>query len=747
MPAISKIAVSSATYHIDKPYDYIIPEQFIDKASPGMRVMVPFGKGNKISPGVILSVGESSELTKLKSISSFLDDEPIYSDENLRLALWMSDRFFCTVFDALRVMLPAGMWSFRGARRVGDITTNVVVLKISNDEAITFANEKEKSAPRQAAIMKLLASTESMSLRELCFITQSTSATVKTLEKQGLIYIENHEKFRRPEVSPHVKSQNITLNNEQSAAFYKLLDLLKSNEPEAALLYGVTGSGKTHVYIKLIEAALLLDKTAIVLVPEIALTPQLVGIFAAYFGDLIAVLHSALSLGERYDEWKRIRRGAVRVVVGTRLAVFAPISNIGLIVIDEEQEHTYKSESSPRYHARDIAKHRVTRAGGLLLLSSATPSVDSMYNALSNNYTLVEILKRYNERELPSVITIDMKDEAKNGNGGSLSDLLVNELDKNIKNDEQSILFINRRGTNPFIVCDHCGYTYHCRYCSVSMTYHLTNKRLLCHYCGYSIPEPTNCPECMGKLKYFGAGTQKIESELLEAFPDISIIRMDADTVSRKNSHDVLLSRFRENKANILLGTQMVTKGLDFDNVTLVGVVSADTMLNMGDFRAHERTFSLITQVVGRSGRGDKLGRAVIQTYSPNHEVIMLASKQDYFAFYEREILYRRTLASPPFKDLISLTVSGIDENMIIASCNKLRYALEEYFRNDRETKLLGPAPAPVMKVKNQYRYRVMVSCENNKNTRQIIAHTVKEFMRTKESKGITVFADADAYD
>jgi primosomal protein N' (replication factor Y) len=537
------------------------------------------------------------------------------------------------------------------------------------------------------------------------------------------------------------------LNNEQNTVFSKLELLLKSNIPEAALLYGVTGSGKTLVYIKLIETALSLGKTAIVLVPEIALTPQTVSIFRSHFGDAVAVFHSALGTGERYLEWKRTHEGSVRVVVGTRSAVFAPLSNIGLIVIDEEQEHTYKSEVSPRYHAREIAKYRVTKACALLLLSSATPSVDSMFSAKNGKYKLFHLKNRYNERELPPVMIVDMKNELRAGNGGTISSILKSELEANLLNNEQSILFINRRGSSPLVSCGECGYTYKCRDCSVSMTYHTTNRRLLCHYCGYFIPVSEACPQCSGKLNFIGAGTQKIELELLDIFPDIKIIRMDADTTTRKDSHNKLLSSFRKHDADILLGTQMVTKGLDFENVTLVGVLSADLSLFVSDYRANERTFSLITQVVGRSGRGEKHGRALIQTFTPEHKVITLASKQDYESFYESEIVLRQTLGSPPICDLISISAVGADESKVISACMKLKNALQGHFRGNSAVKLLGPAPAIVSKINNKYKYRLLVSCKNNKRIRETIAHVMRDFFRDKTNKGVTVFADVDAYD
>jgi len=744
---VAKIAVSAAIYSIDKPYDYLIPEELEKNAVPGMRALVPFGGGNRKSEGVILSLASESDQEELKSVISLLDEEPVLSGENIKLAIWMSDRFFCTVFEALRVMLPAGMWFKDGVRRQSDKTVSTAVLNIPGEDALGLAREKQRGAPRQAQVIELLAMEESMSVDDVRYYTGASPATVKTLEKYGVIRIEEREVFRRPEVNIISDPGPIVLNSEQQAVFEGLAPLLSGKNPEAALLYGVTGSGKTLVYIKLIEEVISRGKTAIVLVPEIALTPQTVSIFASYFGDAVAVLHSALSQGERYDEWKRIRSGAVRVVVGTRSAVFAPVSDLGLIVIDEEQEHTYKSESSPRYHARDVAKYRVVHSGALLLLSSATPSVESMYNAKAGKYKLFRIENRYNAMDLPGVIIADMKTELRNGNGGSISSVLRGELENNISNGEQSILFINRRGANTLVTCGECGHTFRCRSCSVSMTYHSVNRRLLCHYCDFSQPVPAVCPECGGKLKFVGAGTQKVETELQELFPGVATIRMDADTVTRSNSHDRILTRFREGKAQILLGTQMVTKGLDFEDVTLVGVLSADSSLYMSDYRAHEKTFSLITQVVGRSGRGEKPGRAVIQTFTPGHDVVVLASKQDYDGFFEREVVIRQILGSPPVRDLLTVAASGEDEAAVVTAVKKLRGALGRYFSGEPGIKLLGPAPAPVPKVNNRYRYRLLISCGNNRRVRETIAHTIREFSRDKQCRGVSVFADADVYD
>ena len=664
---IAKVAVSAATYHIDKLYDYLIPEHLQPLAGQGMRVLVPFGRGGKSVEGVILSVASESRVEKLKSIDSFLDDDPIFDEESIKLALWMHDRFFCSVYDALRCMLPVKV-NFKQ--------------KVKERKSLPFGGAAEVPQSR--------------------------------------------------------------LSSEQTAVIDEIIPLLDSDSPKAALLYGVTGSGKTIVYIELIKAALERGRTAIVLVPEIALTPQAVSIFESYFGESVAVLHSALGDGERYSEWKRIRDGSVSVVVGTRSAIFAPLKNIGIIVIDEEQEHTYKSDKSPRYHAREVAKYRVTHSSGLLLLSSATPSIDSMYAAKNGKYKLLRLNFRFNEKDLPSVIIADMKEELKDGNGGQISRVLRSEIERNLDSGEQSILFINRRGASPIVTCGECGYTYRCCNCSVSMTYHISNKRLVCHYCGYSIPVPNCCPDCSGKLKFIGAGTQKVELELEALFPGISIIRMDADTTTKKNSHHRLLAEFRESKANILLGTQMVTKGLDFENVTLVGVLCADLSLYMSDYRAYERTFSLITQVIGRGGRGDKAGRAVIQTFTPKNKVIEMAARQDYDSFYESEIAVRQALGSPPVRDLLSLTLVGADENAVVVACDYLKYMLQSYFREMPNVKLLGPAPAPVAKVKNKFVHKLMVNCENNKRVREILAHVVREFAGSKKSRGVVVYADAE---
>ncbi|MGM9522081.1 MAG: primosomal protein N' [Oscillospiraceae bacterium] len=740
---IAKIAVSAAVFAIDRPYSYIIPENLVDSICPGVRVTVPFGRGNRRTEGIVLSVCDEEKREGLKPIESVLDDSPVFSEEHIKLALWMRDRFFCTLYEAARAMLPAGMWFSGGEKRVGDKTKKFITLAISGEEAEIIAEQRHMRAPQQSAVLRLLSAIGEAAASDICSFAGVSPAVIASLEKKGLVTSELREVYRRPLLDSPT-AEPIRLTDGQERVFYGLKELLVFDSPKAALLYGVTGSGKTSVYVRLVQEALSMGRGAIVLVPEIGLTPQFVEIFSSHFADDVAVLHSSLTAGERYDEWKRINAGLVHVVIGTRSAVFAPLKDIGLIIIDEEQEHTYKSENSPRYHARDIAKYRCVRSNGLLVLGSATPSVDSMYSASLGRYSYFELESRYNERPLPEVLIADMRAELKAGNGSSISSVLKDELRRNIDAGEQSILFLNRRGASSLVMCGECGYTFTCRNCSVSMTYHSVDHRLRCHYCGHSRPLPEKCPECGGKLKFIGAGTQKLETELHELFPGVEVIRMDTDTVSHVGSHQKLLSKFKTENIPILIGTQMVTKGLDFENVTLAGVISADQSLYAPDYRAHERTFSLITQVVGRSGRGSKTGRAVIQTFTPENEIICLAAKQDYKSFYAREIELRRLMSSPPIRDLISVTVTGPYEAAVLRGCMKLDSALRNYIPNQSELSIFGPAPAGVTKVNNRFRYKLSLSCENSRKIRDIIGHVIREFSGDRENRGLSVFADAD---
>ena len=744
---IAKIAVSAATYWIDRPYDYLVPEEMTEKAVPGARVYVPFARGNRRSEGVILAVTDHSEYKGLKSILAVLDEHPVLSQEQIKLALFMRDRFFCTVYDAVKAMLPAGLWFDEdGRQRVNDKTVEMARLSVPSEDASAIADSKRRRSPQQANILDMLCSFLALPSADLMRHTGASRQTLKALCKQELVELYRREVYRRPSIHAGEIEPLPTLSEEQQKAFEGISELAGSGRAGAALLFGVTGSGKTSVYMHLIRQQLDRGRSAILLVPEIALTPQMIQTFSARFGNQVAVMHSSLSVGERYDEWKRIRCGKARVVIGTRSAVFAPAEDLGLIIIDEEQEETYKSENSPRYNARDIAKYRCARAGCLLLLGSATPDIVSRYHAETGRYAFFSLPTRYSDAGLPTVQIVDMKRELRQGNGGNISSFLRDELQANLDRGEQSILFLNRRGANKLISCGECGYTYKCPRCSVSLTYHSFNHRLMCHYCGYSRRLDDTCPDCGGILKHIGAGTQLVEEELKALFPEVPVMRVDTDTVTPAGSHELLFQRFREENIPIMVGTQMVTKGLNFENVTLVGVISADQSLYAGDYRSGERTFSLITQVVGRSGRGAKPGRAVIQTFTPHNETIRQAARQDYEDFYSSELELRRLQGVPPFRDILAVTASGQDEDSVVRACRHVKQQLEQSTLR-RELNILGPTPLPVVKVNNRYRYRVNISCHATGEIRNLISQIVIACGTDKRFKGVSVFADNDPSD
>lgn len=819
---VARIALQAATYAIDKPYDYQVPPELLDTLRPGMRVVVPFGAGNRRTEGIVLALeGGYPDDPRRKSILTVLDEEPVLDGEALRLALWMRERWFCTVYDAARAMLPAGLyfslqdrWKLApgvdreaayaaagrseharhivellfvsgreadvaqikeafgtkdpnpalkllrdkgiltletsASRGVGDKKELVASLAIPPEEAMALVTPRHRSAPLRYAVTELLCALGSASAKELCYFTGAANATLRSLEKSGILRLEHREVFRRVTVEAGERAAPPVLNAEQQAAFEGLDALAAAGRPAAALLYGVTGSGKTQVYLRLIYEALARGRTAMVLVPEIALTPQLLRIFASHFGDDIAVLHSSLRAGERYDEWKRVRSGQARVVIGTRSAVFAPLRNLGLLILDEEQESTYKSENAPKYHARDVAKYRCAQNDALLVLGSATPSVESMYHARRGDYRLFTLRRRYNEQAMPEVLIADMKQELRVGNGTSLSGPLRAGLAAAMETGEQSILFLNRRGASRMVTCGECGEVPTCPRCSVHLTYHSANGRLMCHYCGHSEPLPDACPSCGGALNFLGYGTQKVEEELHAAFPGREILRMDTDTVSATQTHEKLLSRFEKERVPVLVGTQMVAKGLDFENVTLVGVISADLSLYVDDYRAGERTFSLLTQVVGRAGRGAKQGRAVIQTFTPENDVIRCAARQDYDSFYEQEIELRRMRLCPPFRELFVLTASGPLESAVLRTCMRLRRSLEGWLAQppfrDWELTVLGPAPASVAKINDRYRYRLTLTAQNSRALRQLLAALLRAAHQDRENRGVSLYADLNPY-
>ena len=812
-----KVAVSAAPYSIDKPYSYLVPDALAAAAVPGVRVMVPFGRGNKESEGLILARVQEPKLPGSKAIRQILDPEPVLDKAGIDLALWMRGRYFCTVFEAVKTILPAGLWyglreiwslamepeaarsaavGIPGAwqvldllekqggkadirvlrdalgdgaekplkamkkaeiltcetdakRKIADKSHRMVELAVNTEDAYALTEPKRRSAPARYEVVNFLATAGRTPAAEVSYYTGASSRTLKTMEKAGLIAFSEEEELRVPSLDDVEPGPEIVLNEEQQRAFEEILGRVQAAKPSVTLLHGVTGSGKTQVYLRLVQETLALGKTAMVLVPEIVLTPQMMRKFSSYFGSRVAMLHSSLKMTERYDQWKRIRRGEVDVVLGTRSALFAPLKNLGLIVMDEEQEGSYRSENVPRYDAREVAKYLCVREKAALVFGSATPTVETAWAAEQGSYQKALLRRRYNENALPEVLIADLRQEILNGNPGLISTPLRQELEKNLAAGEQSILFLNRRGSSRMLLCGECGYVPQCPRCSTAMTYHSANGRLMCHYCGHSEPAADTCPECGGWMKHVGAGTQKVEEELRELFPEAGILRMDADTTA--GGHEEILQTFERERVPILLGTQMVAKGLDFENVTLVGVLSADISLYVDNYRAAERTFSLLTQVVGRAGRGGKTGRAVIQTYTPGNDVIRCAAQQDYDAFYESEIRMRRLRRYPPFADLFTVTVSGTEEGRVLRAAVSVRETLRQLCRRPElaagEPEVLGPAPAPVVKVNNRFRYRCTLVGKNDKATREMLAWLQKDFAKDSANRGMNLFVDHNAAD
>ena len=589
------------------------------------------------------------------------------------------------------------------------------------------------------------------SVRETEYLTGVSAVSLKTLAKRGLVTIYEEVPKTEDGKVPHRRAEipEIPLTPNQEEIYHSLREKAFRGEGSFALLYGVTGSGKTHIYIKLIADVIRSGKSALLLVPEIALTPQMIERFYAVFGDRVATLHSALSDGERRREWLRIRHGEADVVIGTRSAVFAPVpeGSLGIIIIDEEHESSYKSESSPRYHARDVAKYRASKAGILLLLGSATPSMESEYLARSGEYAYYELAERYQNRSLAEVTIVDRKEDLRRGNENAVGSFLAGEIRKTKERGEQTILFLNRRGRNRRLFCTDCGASVECPHCSSPMSYHSTSRRLHCHICGYTAAPPGTCPACGGShLMLDRAGTQKIEEEIEALIPGATYLRMDADTTGSRYAHTEILSKFRDEKIDVLIGTQMITKGLDFPNVTLVGVLDADMSLYSPDFHAAERTFSLLTQVVGRSGRGEKKGRAVIQTYSPQNAVLLAAEKQDYRSFYESEIALRKALFLPPFSSILLFLLSGEDEESAQRASERFARRLRGACR-EADAEILGPAPAVVYKANNRYRWTITVRTADLRPLRRIAEGLQSEFLKQKENKDILLIVDENPCD
>lgn len=727
---VATVAVDNTFFSFDTDYSYIVPNSILENAQIGSKVSVPFGRGDKTRDGIIIELVEtdlekSNNLKEIKSI-----DEKLLDDELVKLAVWLKERCFCTTYDCLKQMLPRKYGVLKGK------SERMVRLLVDDESELSQVTKKQK------IVCDLLLDIGTAGANEICEFCSVGISVLKNLEKNGIIEFYSKEIYRNPYENKEVlDNSEILLSEEQQKAYLTNKNMLGSGK--SGLLFGVTGSGKTQIYLKLIDDVIENGKDVIVLVPEIALTPQTLSIFHRRYGDKVAVIHSGLSLGERNDEYKRIDRGLAKIVVGTRSAIFAPVHNLGLIVMDEEQEQTYKSERTPRYNAKDVAKFRVGYNKAYFLMSSATPSIETYSNALNGKYVLSIVTQRYGNAVLPNVITVDMKNEIRNGNKSPISSILLQHLTETIDNGKQAILLINRRGYNTFIACNECGHVITCPNCSISLTYHSYNNRLVCHYCGYTKKLDNICPECgSDAVRYSGFGTQRIEEELQTLLPDAKILRMDADTTTAKFSHEKLLEQFGNKEYNILIGTQMVAKGLDFEDVTLVGVVNADNSLYDQNYTASERSFDLITQVVGRAGRRDNSGTAIIQTVNPQNETIDFASHQDYISFYNNEIMLRKLMIYPPFCDIYSATFTDENENTV-ALCSKaffdrlVEYNSDEY--KDIKLVVLGPTQAKISKINNTYRYRLAIKCKNSQRIRQMITKILKDVNKDKVYSKVSI--------
>ena len=811
---VAKVAVSGAHYSYDNEYSYMIPVQFIDKVVPGIRVVVPFGNGNRHTVGLVtrlhpLEVPDP----KIKPLISPADEEPLINEEMLGIVMWLKETTFCTFFDAYKSVVPSGFgYKFsmhysvantmldefmlseqetnvlhfmkqaknqreidefidfarqprlKGIiaslvdkgfveindelkRRVGD--GSVRMLRLNADFLEKTGTEAEPElTSKQKNVVALLNDCGCAAVKEVMYMTNCTSALITRMKKLGILDEFENEVLRDAigELEGAKEPESIVLNEEQQNAYDGIMELLSQGKPAGALLYGVTGSGKTAVFFRLIDSVLKSGRTAMMLVPEISLTPQMLRKFKTYFGSKVAVLHSSLSLGQRNDEFKRIRSGDARIVIGTRSAVFAPLENIGIIIIDEEGEHTYKSESSPRYHARDVAIKRCGNHNAVLVMASATPSLETFYDAkVRKRFHLFEMRKRYADAVLPNVEIIDMAYE----NGALFSEKLKDRLRQTLDNKEQAILFLNRRGFNTYISCLDCRHPVSCPNCDLPLTYHKKNNKLMCHYCGFSMDNVTQCPSCgSDHLFTSGIGTQRIEDEIAKDLPQARILRMDADTVFSRYSYEENFKAFENGEYDIMLGTQMIAKGLNFPNVTLVGVVSLDKALFTGDFRSYERTFSLLTQVAGRSGRGDKPGVAYLQTFVPDHFVLNLAAKQDYDEFFEEEIELRRSLIYPPFCDICVIGFSSSLESLAIQASDW--FAREFFYTAERirqtgvklPIRMLGPAPCTLGRINRKYRYRLILKCRNTKDFRQCIREMLLKFYKRNDFRAVSIYAD-----
>lgn len=710
---IAEIILNSNAKDLNKCFDYEIPEEMNNKVKIGSLVLIPFGRRKTLEEGYIINIKEKSEY-KVKPISSIKEDK-FLNEQKIKLAKWISKRYFCNLSDSIKLMLPPGTTNKKIENRIKEKTNQFVCLKKSEEEIQNEIEIGKIKSEKQIRILKFLMENDSITINDLEIYTDTSRAIIKTLEKNGYIELIQKQVERNPFIHKVIKkTEKLNFTQEQQNAYEKIEKSIDDEINKEFLLFGVTGSGKTEIYLQAIEKVFKKGKSSILLVPEISLTPQMVDRFISRFGnETISVLHSKLSIGERFDAWNKIADGKSKIIIGARSAIFAPVKDLGLIIIDEEHDGSYKSEMTPKYDAKEVARIIAKQNSCPLLLGSATPDVNTFFRAEKEELELLILTKRANNSSLPEVKIVDLREELINGNKSMISRQLYEEIEKNIQNKEQTILFLNRRGYSTFIMCRDCGYTVKCKNCDITMTYHLKQNKLKCHYCGYEQEAIKICPSCnSSNIRYFGTGTQKLEQEINKLFPLASTIRMDIDTVSKKKSHEDILNKFKNENIDILIGTQMIVKGHHFPKVTLVGVIAADSSLNIEDYRANERTFQILTQVEGRAGRESLLGRVIVQTYNPDNIAIKQAVDQNYDEFYSTEIEIRKQLKYPPFCDIILIGISGKSEQQVIKKSEEIYRYLKSRLINEKIGILLyKPVPSPIDKIKNKYRWRIIIKC------------------------------------
>lgn len=796
----AEIILKSKTKMTDRIFTYSIPNNLIDKVNVGSRVIVPFGRGNNKRLGIIIKLKDNTRLKKTKDILELLDEVPLIDEEQISLAFYMVDNYLSDLSSAFQTVLPPGNWGdiveyfwmtdnkldnidsndkfyelyiyLKDSRKTWQEIQNKFGSKYLHKDLISLYEKnilshiydiKNSSSKKYIKIVSLVDNYDKDKIRKNAFVqinvinyllknnrkeeyskllksTNATSSTIKSLEEKGILSIKEKQVFREIFSKEHKPYKKISLNKEQEEVFRKIDEAKNTNK---FLINGITGSGKTEIYLQVVEEMIKKGKSAIILVPEISLTPQTIERFAGRFPNQVAVLHSKLSVNERFDQWKLIKSGKYKIVVGARSAIFAPLNNIGVIIIDEEHELSYISEQHPKYNAIDIANFRADYNNSKLILGSATPSIDSYFKGKNNKYEILKLENRATANPLPMIYTVDMKQELKNGNRTMFSDELKEKINERLENKEQTILFLNKRGHTSFVFCRRCGYVYKCSHCDISMTYHKSKNRLICHLCGRTAYKSNTCPECGSKaIKEFGAGTEKLEEETINMFPNAKIYRIDGDTVSNKDAYTKLYTKMKNKEIDILIGTQMISKGLDFENVTLVGVMAADISLNFGDYRAAERTYQLLTQVAGRAGRGSKKGEVLIQTYNPEHYAIKSSVLQNYDDFYNLEIQKRKIFRYPPFYRLINIKIVYFNRN----KCREKAFEISKYINNDikrnniNDVKLIGPNPSPIDRINNMFRFDITYKFNSNSNDIiKVIERIVKDNIYNIDLEGYRV--------